>query len=252
MFSPTLIILGPSIVPSRTDISIKSTPYIISQSIPNASPTFSNDLQCFSICEYGRTSGNISRDTEISLITENNEQIGNVLFPDIQGSFDITFVTNIDSNLIGNTILDITIFDLEGNSISRLPDSLKICIKQEKRNYDNICLSFFNTETEKWECEDKCLSREGNQYCGTTDHLTSFALLLQGDDNNNGGNCNSSENNYIFAWIYMALIIFAILLVCFCAVLNEIRFVFIRRRKKRIMSLMAGTAECDDELVYNN
>ena len=199
-------------------------------------------------CEYGSIQGSIIRDSIVSLITDSGTTVGNIFFSsDFEGFFEISFVTNIDSMTIGRTIIDITIFDSNGNSISDLPDSLDICIAQEKTN-DELCLSFFNTKNEEWECQDKCLSRNNGQYCGTTDHLTSFALLLQGGGNS-GGVCNSSDD-YVIAWISMALLILAIIIVIICVILNEIRFKLIYQRKKRIMSLMAGTAECNEDLNY--
>lgn len=145
-------------------------------------------------------------------------------------------MSNIDSLILGSTIVDITIFDFDGNSITKLPDTLTICLKEEKTN-DEICLGYFNIERGEWECEDKCLSRKNGQYCGTTDHLTSFALLLQGKK---GGECDNSDD-FVFAWISMGLIILAILIICVFVMLNEVRYILLERKKTRIMGYMNPT-----------
>jgi hypothetical protein len=40
------------------------------------------------------------------------------------------------------------------------------------------CLGFYDEGRGKWTCEDECLQEKGDHLCGTTDHLTNFALLL--------------------------------------------------------------------------
>ena len=187
------------------------------------------NLDCFdSNCNYGYVKDDITPDSEIELITENGEQVGSIFFADMQGSFDINFVTNVDSNLIGNTIIDITIYDRKGNSISKLPDDLKICLKEKKRkDDDDMCLSFFNTKTGEWECEDECLSRENNQYCGITDHLTSFALLLNGKTSNS--NC-SNEDNYLIPWMSLAFVGLAVILFMVVVIIIELKIRWQRRK----------------------
>ena len=252
--TPSLLLLGPSIVVVTNQIkSILSSPSTFYLNFPTISnsPKSPYDINCIeNNCENGKIQHEISPNSAVSLLTDSGRSVGNIFFSEnIEGFLDVNFVTNIESNTIGNTIVDITILDFGGNSISELSGPIKICLAQEKTNED-ICLSFYNTKTEEWECQDKCLSRENNQYCGTTDHLTSFALLLQGGGNN-GGKCDSSED-YVFAWLSMALLILAILIIIICVLLNEVRFRLIYQRKKRIMSLMAGTAENNEDLNYSD
>ena len=243
--TPSLLLLGPSIINNQIkSISLSPSKFYFNN-IPTISPKSPYEINCIkNYCENGKIQREILPNSAVSLLTDSGRTVGNVFFSDIEGFLDINFITNIESNSIGNTIVDITILDLDGNSISELNGPIKICLTQEKTNED-ICLSFFNTKTKEWECQDKCLSRENNQYCGTTDHLTSFALLLQGGGNK-GGKCDSSEN-YILAWLSMALLIFAILIIIICVLLNEVRFRLIYQRKKRIMSLMAGTGTESNE-----
>ena len=46
---------------------------------------------------------------------------------------------------------------------------------------DNACLGFYNTVSHSWECEDNCLDKEGNQYCGKTGknsfHIINFKII---------------------------------------------------------------------------
>ena len=52
------------------------------------------------------------------------------------------------------------------------------------------------------------------------DHLTSFALLLNGANNSN--DCSDDED-YALAWVSLALIIAAIICVCFGVLLIEVK-----------------------------
>ena len=106
-------------------------------------------------------------------------------------------------------------------------------------------MGFFDTSSNTWVCEDECTEKSDGLICGETNHLTSFALLLQGKGNS--GRCDSSED-YVFAWLSMALLILAILIIIICVLLNEVRFRLIYRRKKRIMSLMTGTTKTNEDL----
>ena len=98
-------------------------------------------------------------------------------------------------------------------------------------------MSFFNTKTEEWECEDKCLSRENNQYCGTTDHLTSFALLLTGKTSNS--NCSTSEDDYVILWISLPFVGFAIIAFMIVAMVAEFKIRW--KRKKWINFYVIST-----------
>ena len=241
---PSLVLLGPSMIVQSSSIlnsvTSTSTPVVIPIGSVVNNNNNNNNLNCFgNNCNFNNIKDDITPNSELELITENGEQVGNIFFSDIEGSFDINFTTNTDSSLIGNIIVDITIYDLEGNSISQLPDDLKICLKEEKRNDDNICLSFFNTKTEEWECEDECLSREGNQYCGTTNHLTSFALLLNGKTSNS--NC-SSEDDYVILWLSLAFVGLAIILFIIVALVVEFKIRW-KRRKLNIFLRELRTVE---------
>ena len=58
------------------------------------------------------------------------------------------------------------------------------------------------------------------------DHLTSFALLLNGIDGKEAA-CDSNSGDYTLAWISMALIIAAILIIFVAVVGIEVRYRFL-------------------------
>jgi len=69
------------------------------------------------------------------------------------------------------------------------------------------------------------LKKEGDEYCGSTDHLTSFALLLSGGSNGGGGDpCDSDDTDYILAWISLGFVAFAICCIFISLIALEIRF----------------------------
>lgn len=101
-----------------------------------------------------------------------------------------------DGVVIGSVIVDITVFDESGRSVTEFDDSIEICLEVEEDEDDGeACLGFYDEEEGVWECEDPCLERSSNsrQLCGDTEHLTTFSILL---DSSGGGNdpCNSSDD----------------------------------------------------------
>lgn len=63
--------------------------------------------------------------------------------------------------------------------------------------------------------------------CGETNHLTSFALLLSGNDSSY---CDS-DDEYVYAWLSFAFVAFAIVVCIIVAVCYEIHLA-IKRAKK--------------------
>jgi hypothetical protein len=68
------------------------------------------------------------------------------------------------------------------------PDGLKfnapatVCIDAANADSKSGCLGYIDESVDppKWVCEDPCVKHNGNTLCGTTDHFTSFAILLNG------------------------------------------------------------------------
>ena len=84
-----------------------------------------------------------------------------------------------------------------------------------------MCLGYLDERTGKWECEDPCLEQDQNGlYCGSTGHLTSFALLLSGGGNNDP--CASGDD-YLLAWISLGFICGALCFTFLAAIIIEIR-----------------------------
>lgn len=54
------------------------------------------------------------------------------------------------------------------------------------------------------------------------DHLTSFALLLSGNDE--GGSSSSNGDKYVLAWVSLGLVAFAILMVILAVFSSELWF----------------------------
>lgn len=159
----------------------------------------------------------------------------------LQGQVIISFDDNNNDDNIGSTIVDINIFDIFSNSITNFEEDIEICFTQSNLdNTDDICLGFFNEETRKWECQDKCLDKEGDSYCGKTDHLTSFSLLLNGFGGNNG--CESSNIDYILSWISLGLLIFAIIIIFIAVVLNELKYQYYLHRKRGFLLEIADNS----------
>ena len=94
---------------------------------------------------------------------------------------------------------------------------VEICLEVTSR--EEACLSFFNENTQEWECEDPCLQYEGNLACGTTTHFTNFAILLSGGSGS-GAQCGDSENDWILnsGW-QDGILISSLCACCFCGVI---------------------------------
>lgn len=95
------------------------------------------------------------------------------------------------------------IFDINLSSpLPRGSFTAEICltITRDLQKKD-LCLGYFDVEKRKWVCEDPCLDRKStrgrDQFCGTTDHFTNFAILLMGSNGVDGDPCGSAGNNYI-------------------------------------------------------
>ena len=184
--------------------------------------------------------------SRLDLNTPNGESAGSLFIPQLSGqentTLTITFSTNVPQNFfgqdLGGTILDITLTDSEDQPITQLDTPLVICLalpndtKIDKGK--TPCLSYYDERKAKWRCEDECLTNPGkeNLFCGKTDHLTNFALLLSGSGGNEGNDpCSSESHDNTLAWVSLGMVAGAIVIVALCVVLVEIR---IRLETRRI------------------
>ena len=252
---PSLRIVEPSNAASSSSSSsgtkTRSVIPIIANSVqpvlasvtPNIIPTSAGDTGGCINCQFGevqtvlqpadQTNTDTQPEREVSLVSNVGAPVGTLLFSNNEGNtnsllLDVAFVTNIPINLGGNdqlgrTIIDISIQDSYGNEITELAEPLTICLTEDKTD-DDVCLSFFNVNSGEWECEDKCLTRELGQYCGSTDHLTSFALLLSGGGGGSGDPCDSNSDDYLYAWLSLGFVAGAICCMCFAILLIEFKY----------------------------
>ena len=75
-----------------------------------------------------------------------------------------------------------------------------------------------------WKCVDECLDEQNGLVCGTTDHFTSFAVLLgSGGGTGGGGPCgSSSQGTSIIVWLSLAAVLAAIIIVVLTSVTYEL------------------------------
>ena len=171
---------------------------------------------------------NLSNQVNITLITS--------YFDSIEG-------TSFNEQSLASTVLNITLFDGQGNSITKLDSPLTICLAlPNKERGQRVCLSYYDERKDKWRCEDKCLTtiaskgtkssnsnnKEESLLCGQTDHLTNFALLLIGSERDDP--CQHSRDDTI-SWISLGMVGGAVLLVAFSGLVVEFQ---IRRRRIKL------------------
>lgn len=138
---------------------------------------------------------------------------------------------------IGSVVSDITLSSPAG-LITRLSEPMKICF-QPSADEDNSerCLGYYDEDAMKWKCEDRCLSKEEDgSYCGTTGHLTSFALLLGAG----AEDCNSDLNS-VLAWISLGFVLGALCLIALAVVVIEVYVRVQQRRQKIFLRKLAST-----------
>ena len=153
-----------------------------------------------------------SRDTTTVTFVDSNNQIVNVvLFPGSVTEGVTLSIFEVDkrpsSSLTG--VVDISLFF---NDVETQPNSqIEICFELES-NVEGSCLGFYNTKKQPpvWECEDKCLKKKGKSICGNSDHLTNFAILLTGNDENACDDGNFILNNAKEDGILIACVVAAV------------------------------------------
>merc|ERR1712137_1461216 len=213
----------PSVAPASPSSSASRKPPVVFTPTPSVPQINLPDTEDCQDCDIGSVvvatnpSEGADEPTVVDITLPGGELIGTVVIPQ-RG--------NIER---GNTILDINLYDEFGNSIHELPGNLEICFV-DNTDEDDACLGYYDVTNREWICEDECLKRENNSYCGETDHLTNFALLLGGTGGNRSGGdpCESYSPNYLFAWLSLA----AVALAC-CCIIVGILAVEMKMRKKQ-------------------
>jgi len=164
-------------------------------------------------------------ETVVVVLNEDGEEVAQITVPDgVDGVVVVTKNDGADSiNDLSSIVLDISIFDANGERITDFEDDLQICFRNNGDDND-VCLGFFN-EDGNWECEDFCLEPPpaGSLLCGETDHLTNFALLLSTDANSDA-RCGSSDSaDLIFLYLTIGFVTAAICFMCIGFIIIEYR-----------------------------
>ena len=154
--------------------------------------------------------------------------------------------------------------------------SAEICLSVDQdEDIDDLCLGFFNEDTNSWDCEDECLETidkeeeevfdetkrkdDGTkQVCGTTDHFTNFAILLVGSNGVNGDPCSSSTNDAYFTgdWRgdlgvvggFCLILLLCILIVVVLSYVRALRPLFFGDEGNRVKNLRSNLGRKHREL----
>lgn len=173
------------------------------------------------------------------LVSLEGAPVATVKIPDgVDSSMDYTLdvhiLLNPDPTLkteeVQSDVVDITLIDTSvGVDVTKLDEDIEICLSNgnstNKKN--DLCLGYYDTLSNTWVCEDECLEEnEVGEFCGKTDHLTSFALLLGSDSNGGGGGgCDSSGQTFdIYTWLSLSFAACACCIVLLVCLIFEIRF----------------------------
>lgn len=170
-----------------------------------------------------------------------NKPVGVVRIPPERGDLELTIELNSplppsrNGALRDGVVADITLRDASGREITRFDTPLTICLAPDKASRDKSCLSFYDEERNEWVCQDECLKEEDGLFCGETDHLTSFALLLSGGA---GNECESPE--YIYSWLTLGFVCGTLLLVILSVIAIELHVRFRTVKRRRVLRSIAS------------
>lgn len=210
---------------------------------------------CEGECSGGISNLVLSQNTEVqsvNLITNDGQTAGFLEVPVgfRNGELEVTFIVNENpirtqlSNGVSSPVVDITLRSEEGKLIEELNRPLTICLPVNPgvgNGTSKKCLGYFDTKKQKWKCEDCSLkkkSSEGGQsfVCGTTPHLTSFALLLTGK----ADACGDQPIDKVLSWLSLAFVCLAIVIFLISVVLIEIRQQYHLRKLNAQMNLLTN------------
>ena len=145
--------------------------------------------------------------------------------------------------------------DSAGNPITQLESPLTICLPRPNntKKSEKVCLSFFDEKKGEWRCQDECLSTDGKEdlICGTTDHLTNFALLLSGRSGKDDP-CASGNENFVIAWLSLSFVGGAIVVVILSGVVIEISVRRKTNRRDRLLSRLRSSPPPHYSLLPGN
>ena len=183
----------------------------------------------------------------VNLVTDQGVTVGSVSLPatitNSGGQLQANFVAVNSTSLlpnpggVGAVILDLSLTDSNGEAVTQLEEPIEICFdapNNKKGKGGSLCLGFFDVKKNRWQCQDPCLTQQNGTFCGQTDHLTSFALLLQGLGNTDP--CASDSSGRVLVWLSLAFVCVAIIAVLVGVVIIEIRHRAIVHRRNQSFS----------------
>ena len=155
---------------------------------------------------------------QLTITSTNGQQLGFVtIITEINEDFiirisptDQELINQVDTNDVVSPIVDISLFGPNGEQL-KFKGEAKICLQLNSSQSTNqkYCLSYIDTSVSppEWKCQDSCLYQVSPSFwCGTTNHFTSFAVLLRGQSNDRIDECNE-EDYYIFGyWLWDGLL----------------------------------------------
>jgi len=85
----------------------------------------------------------------------------------------------VNAHIVQSPAVTIELVDVAGNTVQPT-SSIEICLPGTQTS--GRCLGFLDESKHPpvWTCQDSCLKKRGSLVCGSTPHLTSFAVLLGG------------------------------------------------------------------------
>lgn len=85
----------------------------------------------------------------------------------------------MNAHIVQSPAVTIELVDAAGNTVQPT-SSIEICLPGTQTS--GRCLGFLDESKHPpvWTCQDPCLKKRGSLVCGSTPHLTSFAVLLGG------------------------------------------------------------------------
>lgn len=122
-------------------------------------------------------------------------------------------IDQVGTDGVASAIVDITVVGNDGKE--KQPNGLlELCLRiYNSTDADKkLCLSYIDESVNppEWKCQDECLTQISPTFwCGKTNHLTNFAVLLTGrnDQNKRLKDCSDNGEYYIFGyWIYDAIL----------------------------------------------
>ena len=252
--SVTPVFLAPDVV--QYYVSANPTPKINSMQTmtPSKSPTPLPQIEYFTIeeQEYNieqvesiqiNTNTN-NNDAPIQIVSTNKQDneikiVGTVNIPETELQNNNVLIINTllpiyYDEQIKSSILDFTLLDSSGNSITTFKEPVELCFDVEQdvldsnkkkdkckdTKDDKPCLSFLN-EGQLWECiDDNLKQNEQNFLCGKTNHFSSFAVLLNGGGSKNNNNCDDEDNYFTKSvlWDSLTIVFVVVFIICLCII----------------------------------